>query len=298
MKRIEYILIGLMCLGLLAACNASKLMYDTSQKDRLYFTMPETPRVVSFALITDKQIAYNLPVNMLGMPKEFDRDFEIEFIKDVQDSILIDNNKVETVPAVEGEDFSIGRLMIPAGKVEGVLNLTLNRTEKMKTSYASIHFRMKENEEFRPMDTDSTDIKHIITPEFRLFVNAGEPACPRWWDASTSSENYFGWHMFLGKFYPDKFRKLLELYHSMETKNPNLYRQCVAIYGVNLDAEDIQTAFFQKENPAVWATYVLIPLYDYYVEYYAEHPDDPNVEAFKKSGAAGTYWKNPLGQLK
>mgnify|MGYP000785138500 FL=1 len=29
---------------------------------------------------------------------------------------------------------------------------------------------------------------------------------------------------------------------------------------------------------AAWATYVFCPLYEYYEQYYKDHPDDPNLE--------------------
>lgn len=296
-RRLIYFILMLSAF-ILQGCNASKLMYDISQKDRLYFTMQETPGVASFALISDDEIIYEAPVNMMGMPKNYNRNVKLRFISDKEDSVFLGKAKVAVAAAQENADYEFNGLEIPAGKVEGTLKLKLKRTEKMKEKYVSIRFRVEEDAEFMPMDADSSNIKRILTPEFHIYVNAGEPVCPSWWDASTSSSNLFGWHMFLGNFYPDKFRKLLDLYHAMKTKNPVIYQQCVDKYGENLDNEGIEAAFFQKENPAIWATYVLIPLYNYYKEYYQNHPDDPNLETMQDKGAAGKYWKNPLGQLK
>lgn len=297
-QRIHIYIILTLALVSLDACKASKLMYDTSQKDRLYFTMPETPGVASFALISDDYINYETPVNMMGMPKNYDRPVKLRFIADKEGTVLLGQTEINVIPARENVDYEFVGLDIPAGKVEGLLRLKLKRTEIMKEKHVSIRFRVEEDAEFRPMDVDSSNIKRILTPEFHIYVNAGEPVCPSWWDASTSSSNLFGWHMFLGNFYPDKFRKLLEYYHAMEVKNPVIYQRCVDKYGVNLDREGIQAAFFQRENPAIWATYVLIPLYNYYKSYYQEHPDDPMLETMADNGAAGKYWKNPLGQLK
>ena len=52
-----------------------------------------------------------------------------------------------------------------------------------------------------------------------------------------------------------------------------------------------------KQDQSVWATYVLIPLHDYYVEYYKTHPEE--AETFAEIGdlTSGT-WGNPLRLLR
>lgn len=85
---------------------------------------------------------------------------------------------------------------------------------------------------------------------------------------------------------------------SGRNENPVFYQECVDRYGENLDKEGIAKNFIQLENPTVWASYVLIPLCEYYKTYYAEHPDDPNYEEIKSSGSSGTYWKDPIALLR
>ena len=80
-----------------------------------------------------------------------------------------------------------------------------------------------------------------------------------------------------------------------------IYEQMLEKYGYNLDNPDIPVAFFQTADPAVWATYVLLPLYNYYKEFYAANPTHPNatIESFvDKATTSGEYWLNPIGQLK
>lgn len=284
---------------MIASCNNSKLMYDISRKDRLYFLVQEKPKVESFALLTASEIEYGIPVKMLGMPKGNTRKFKVEFVESNADTaIYLGKKRIEIIKARKDMDFKMGETELRASQVTDTIKLTLFRTELMKEKVVSIRFRIVEDENFLPMDPDSSNVRSIISPEFCLYVGDGDPVCPSWWDASSSSENLFGWHMFLGNFYPAKYRKLLEFYHAMEAKNPTLYQYCVDRYGKNLDAEGISTAFFQKEQPAIWATYVLIPLYEYYKIWYSEHPDDSNLETFAQTGTAGKYWKNPIGQLK
>ena len=81
-------------------------------------------------------------------------------------------------------------------------------------------------------------------------------------------------------------------------KNPSLYEQLVAQYGENLDNEGLTVSFWASESPAMWATYVLLPLYNYYLDYYTAHPDDPNFETQGSSGTSGSYWRNPLSLLR
>ena len=87
----------------------------------------------------------------------------------------------------------------------------------------------------------------------------------------------------------------------MEESNPAIYEQLIEKYGYNLDNPDIPVAFFQTADPAVWATYVLLPLYNYYKEFYAANPTHPNatIESFVDTATtSGEYWLNPIGQLK
>ena len=105
--------------------------------------------------------------------------------------------------------------------------------------------------------------------------------------------------MYLGKYYPAKYRKMLEFYHDMKAKNPIFYEDCLAKYGENLDKKGIKKSFFASENPAAWASYVLIPLCEYYKTWYSGHPDDPNVETIQtKPGTSGKYWRDPIALLR
>lgn len=300
MKRIHNItqLFAALLLLALGSCDDTWIMYDTSQRDHLYFEVETTPNV-SFSLLSDTEIDYTIPIRIMGMPVDRDRTFSLEFIDALPDEKLdLYGQEVPVVTGRPGTDYTVGELLLPAGAVEGKVNLTLHRQEVMKQKYVSIHFRIAETDEFLPLPADSTDIRHMLLPEYRLFVSDGDPLCPDWWDASNAKDDLFGWMMYTGRYYPDKFRRLLDLFWETETTSPVFYQTCVEKYGRNLDKEGIKSGFFISENPAAWATYVLIPLYQYYKQYYAEHPDDPNAEVFAASGSSGTYWKDPTGMLR
>ena len=285
---------------LLSSCEGTWIMYDTSQKDHLYMeNLPSAP-VVSFALVADQELTHEVKVKMMGMPVEQDRQFTVEYLEPSAPAFQSGETGVEIYKAQPGTDFEAPSFVIPAGAVEATLSFTLKRTETVKTKFASIRFRIVEDEEFLPMAQDSTDLDAIVSSEYEVLFNDGDPVCPAWWDSSSGSTNLFGWNMNVGKFYVAKYRKFLELFHAMEEANPAIFEQMVAKYGYNLDNPDIEKVFFQKTDPAVWATYVLIPLYNYFKELYAADPEHPDatIDTFASSGTAGTYWKDPVGLLK
>lgn len=271
-------------------------MYDQEQKDHLYFEVTSATNV-SFSLTDATTMTQTVPVKMMGMPRDHERVISLTWL-DPEKAEAEDGTGI--VKAVEGTDFTVSDLVIPAGEICGNIVFTINRTEGMKTAIHDIRFSIAENDDFLPLKADSTSISKILTPVFDIKVSDGEPLCPDWWDATTGSgDDLKGWTMYLGKYYPAKFRKMLEFYHDMKAKNPIFYEDCLAKYGENLDKKGITKSFFASENPAAWASYVLIPLCEYYKTWYSGHPDDPNVETIQtKSGTSGKYWRDPIALLR
>lgn len=279
-----------------AGCKGTWIMYDQEQKDHLYFEVTSATNV-SFSLTDATTMTQTVPVKMMGMPRDHERVISLTWL-DPEKAEAEDGTGI--VKAVEGTDFTVSDLVIPAGEICGNIVFTINRTEGMKTAIHDIRFSIAENDDFLPLKADSTSISKILTPVFDIKVSDGEPLCPDWWDATAGSgDDLKGWTMYLGKYYPAKFRKMLEFYHDMKAKNPIFYEDCMAKYGENLDKKGITKSFFASENPAAWASYVLIPLCEYYKTWYSGHPDDPNVETIQtKSGTVGKYWRDPIALLR
>ena len=279
-----------------AGCKGTWIMYDQEQKDHLYFEVTSATNV-SFSLTDATTMTQTVPVKMMGMPRDHERVISLTWL-DPEKAEAEDGTGI--VKAVEGTDFTVSDLVIPAGEICGNIVFTINRTEGMKTEIHDIRFSIAENDDFLPLKADSTSISKILTPVFDIKVSDGEPLCPDWWDATAGSgDDLKGWTMYLGKYYPAKFRKMLEFYHDMKAKNPIFYEDCLAKYGENLDKKGITKSFFASENPAAWASYVLIPLCEYYKTWYSGRPDAPNVETIQtKSGASGKYWRDPIALLR
>ena len=160
------------------------------------------------------------------------------------------------------------------------IKFTLNRTADIENKYVSVFFRIRENEHFIPMHENN----------YRFFITDGDVTLPDWWNNGVFTDMRIeGWQMYIGKFYPEKFRRMLQYYWDLEELSPLFYEEALEIYGNYLDKPVISPGFYQKHYPALWAKYVLIPLYEYYVE----NPI-PGDSPFAETGNQGEYWRNPV----
>lgn len=294
-KLIFNILIVLSAAGGFLSCSDTWLMYDTSQKNKLYFSdgAQSLDRYLSteapFALLDEsvKELRQTVPVKLLGMVADHDRTFEVQAIHDTTTNYTTGGVTRELYDAVEGEDYTIDKLIIPAGSVEGRIEVTVKRTEKLKDKTASLVLQIAESDEFQGVPRNV----------YRILISDGIAACPNWWYHTATIQ----WYMYLGEFREEKYRKLLELYHGIEGLNPSLYAEMVEQFGENIDNKtyinkngvvtEIRTGFFHSSsNPykMAWNRYVLSPLYEYYKTNY------PDLETYGTyNGTLGTGWRDP-----
>ena len=266
-----------------AGCSDNWQMYDTDQTPVIYFEENLMTHSASFAMIPDDDISVQTTVYVMGMPSDRDRQYSVSYIEAEPDQVFAAGGVSYPVKTARpGTDFTLGDLVVPAGEVSGTLDITIHRQPEMSEgNYLMIGLKLSENEEFTPCAADSSSSK-ILTPEYRYYVTDGEPSCPIWWRANATSA--LGWHFNWGRFYPQKYRKLLEYYHETEQTCPAFFNYCVEHYGYYLDADpdkelnNNMNTFWRQAYMAAWAKYVAMPLYDYYKEWYAAHPDDPDYE--------------------
>lgn len=280
MKRLIYSLIAF--LPFLASCDGTWVMYHTGQKDHIYFQDRIQTIMKSFALLSTDEIDVAANVYVMGNVSDVDRPFKVESVDTPAGTVLTFGGvEYPVISAREGVDFEVEDYVIPAGEVSTTINVRLKRQPEMKGgSYVRVHLRLVPYGNFEPLPADTINTT-VMSPEFQLYVNDGDPACPTWWRPASSKPA--GWDYDLGNFYPSKFRKLLEFYHKTAETNPTFYEYCVAHYGENLDAEPNadnfkMTRFWRQTYMAAWASEVFCPLFEYYEQYYKDHPDDPNFE--------------------
>lgn len=281
----------------LAACNDTWLEYDTSQKDRLYFKYEELKELdqylstdVSFAL-KDESVSeqpISIPVTLIGMVADHDRAFAVKAIHDTTSYYTSGGVHRELVDAVEGEDYTLGRLVIPAGAVAGEIPVTVKRTDKIRTKTASLVLQIEENELFEGVPRNV----------YRILISDGEPACPPWWYSTSTLQ----WYQYLGIFTTDKYRRLLDFYHGIADTNPALYKKMVEQFGEQIDKEyytttsgtqaALSTGFMVRSNnpqKLAWVRYVLCPMFDYY----STHYPDAEVYTDKSVNTTTLGWRNP-----
>ena len=280
MKRLIYSLIAF--LPFLASCDGTWVMYDTGHQDHIYFQDRIQTIMKSFALLSTDEIDVAANVYVMGNVSDVDRPFKVESVDTPAGTVLTFGGvEYPVISAREGVDFEVEDCVIPAGEVSTTINVRLKRQPEMKGgSYVRVHLRLVPYGNFEPLPADTINTT-VMSPEFQLYVNDGDPACPTWWRPASSKPA--GWDYDLGNFYPSKFRKLLEFYHKTAETNPTFYEYCVAHYGENLDAEPNadnfkMTRFWRQTYMAAWASEVFCPLFEYYEQYYKDHPDDPNFE--------------------
>ena len=274
----------------LVSCKDTWLMYDTTQKDHIYFQEASQVHTASFALVAEDTMTVSTTVWLMGKVTDTDRRFSVSCIDSCEDKITVGYNDYPVSVATPGTDFTLGELVIPAGETSGRLDITLNRTKAMLDRYVKIGIRLSENENFAPFEADSAKTLAVLSPEFDIYVTDGEPACPSWWKYNNQSTYPLGWTVYLGNFYPAKFRRMLEYFRATEETAPTFYEYIVDVYGVNL--EDAPVNFMRTTYASQWAKYVFIPLYNYYVEWYDSHPDDPDYE---KMGEANVNINRHIG---
>ncbi len=299
MKKIfTYILLSSITLLGLNSCKGTWVMYDTEQKSHLFFKDDISDKTISFAMVSsDEDIVVNTKVYLMGKPYDEDKTFSMKSLPCKEnETIQVGDGKFNVFSATAGTDYDLCQLILPAGKTEAEIQITLHRnTQMLKNEYAKIHLQLIPDELFNVLPYDDYNKSEIISPDFILYVTDGEPTCPVWWTESKSKP--VGWNYNLGNFYPEKYRRFMELFHETEKTCPVFYKAIVEMYGENLDNPEIKLTFWRQHFPNVWAKYVFGPLYDYYMEYYKQHPDDPHMEEMGNDSVnlkGRTGWASPI----
>ena len=278
------------------SCKGTWLMYDTDQTPMIYIEESLQTKSSSFALIPEDEITITQEVHITGEPSDRDREFAIEYFNAEEgETFSTGNTSLPVSTARLGTDFDVENLLIPAGEVKASFTITIHRQPEMLDKYLLIGIKLSENEEFKPCTPDSLSSGKILTPYYKFYITDGEPTCPSGWHSNAKAP--LGWDFSWGNFYPQKFRKLLEYFHATEETNPTFYAFAVEKFGYNLENPTGEEKFWRNAYAAAWAKYVAMPLYDYYVKWYAEHPDDPYFEEMgddKVNINSRIGWGNPM----
>lgn len=218
----------------LYSCQNDYRMYDSEIKDCVYFVGSDSVDF-KFGMSKGEIALYEIPVGIIGMPKDYDRKLGIEIIR-------------ETTTAVAGKHYDIidTTLVVKAGKVGTTIAVNLYRymDTLMVDSIFTLNIRLMENESFRIN----------MAGKLKLSFSDTEMPQPRWWD-----DGHFGPYsqmLMLDVFY---------YYWQLEETHPALFDRIVAEYGRNLEK-----AFgFPYQQEIAFIKYIITPMY----EYYQAHPN-------------------------
>ena len=228
---------------LFSACSRDYLRYDTSQKDRVYWTLIGDSLLYGFSstyLIDSTSL--NIYIHVMGMPQDYDRAVSVEFI----DSLTTGEENIH---------YFLGKeAIVKAGEVETSLPLTLYRNRDPEASFkrVSIGFRLKANENFELVPGMGG------SAPYRVILQLQQVARPGWW-----SDTY------LGSFSEELYRAFMNQYASLETTNPTIYKTLVSYAGWDLSGWN--ASYIWQNYEYVTVKYIVHPLYDYYQE--NPHPD-------------------------
>ena len=227
---------------LLTACQETEYMrFDTSSPG-IYFTRDTLKYSFGVLPVETREAEFRFSMRIMDKVSDTDRTFAFEVIAD-------------STTAKEGVQYRLGKPVIPAGKVDGYIPVTLLR-DGIAGSYTEgfVHYklglRLIAGEGYSPTLGEKDQIR-VLT-----FDNAVEQ--PSWLDYRGEKiwrENRFGvWH-------PLKFIKMVEYFHNLQNILPETYVKMVDRYGENL--EHVPYGDFY-EYGTIMRKYVFIPMYDYF----------------------------------
>jgi len=148
-------------------------LYDVSQKDSVFFEYRDSKNdladEIEYAFNFDIATVHTIeiPVTLMGMPKDYDRTINIEVIADKS-------------TMTEGVNYTITDNIIAANAVSGTVKVNLLRDidPEILTSAKTLVLTIGENDDLRSVGENSFTITYSdIRPEVR----------PEWWSVSSTS---------------------------------------------------------------------------------------------------------------
>ncbi len=147
-------------------------------------------------------------------------------------------------------------LTIAPGEVEGNLKVRLKRSGILADTTYGLSLVFEENEFFVPLNGS----------HYKLQVSDGELPMPTWWALYPPNRMN---NEFLGLYYPEKYKMVLEKFKALENKYPDFYKYAIEEYGEFLheipegSPNNIRW-FFRFKYSYIWGKYVFQSVYDYF----------------------------------
>lgn len=212
-------------------------VYDTTQKDSVFFeyynSSNDADSAVTYSYDYDVVSVHtiNLPVTLMGVPKDYDRTIALAADPD-------------STTMREGVHYTIDDNVIRAGAVNGVIRINLLRDNDplIQEQQFKLRLRVAENEDLRPVgDKAFTIVYSDIRPTLR----------PSWW---------LTWSPMPAYSY-ENAQLFFEYFHRLApVANKVFYNEIIEAYGEYFNkASSVKGPLTMYES--FFKNYVLIPLY-------------------------------------
>lgn len=171
-KIIPFLLAGLA----MTACDDDLKLYDTNQTDSVFFNYvnleneADSAITYNFGFESTRQHQVDIPVTLMGMPKNSARNIEIRVVTD-------------STTMTEGVNYTILRHELAANAVEDTVKIMLNRDgdPDILTQTKRLRIEIVENGDLRPTGQKTFDITYSdIRPTDR----------PSWWSKWAQMPDY------------------------------------------------------------------------------------------------------------
>ena len=166
--KIKNILLLTVLAALVYACTEDDYkLYDTKQKDSVFFEYRNTSNVVDSTVLfvfnydIANEHVIELPVTLMGMPADHERTIALVAVKDSTDM-------------VEGTNYVIENAVMPANAVQTNVRVRLlrNKDERLLSDTLHLQLEIAENDDLRPAGLKTFRIAYSdVRPKNR----------PSWW---------------------------------------------------------------------------------------------------------------------
>lgn len=225
--------------GLAACTEEDYKVYDTTQKDAVFFEFKDNKDRLSDSLKYEFQFdlatvhTVEIPVTLMGMPSNHDRIIKLVPV-------------AEETTMVEGVHYTIDNAVLPANATQAIVKVNLLRENdpKLQEEEFTLRLEIAENDDLRPVGS------HI----FKIVYSDIRPGRPAWW--STISSYALPEYSFkAAQYFFDYF------YREAPAANLEVYDEMIERYGdYFVDAVEMQGPLAMYTN--FIKRYVLIPMYN------------------------------------
>lgn len=224
----------------LAACEDDLKVYDTGQKDSVFFSYTnadgetDSTLTYSFGYEATRRHVVDIPVTLMGMPKNAARNIELRVVAD-------------STTMTEGANYTVERHEIAPWAVQDTIKIVLLRDgdPDILTQTKRLRVEIVENDDLRPTGLATFDITYSdIRPTTR----------PRWWSTWSQMPVYSFEN---AQLFFDYFYRLAP------AANREVFDEMTARYGDYFTRATDQLGPLAMYDSFI-IKYVLIPMYNDY----------------------------------